>query len=134
MNNFYFFINTVNKSYPSFIIFSGKGEILFKEKFIERQEKLIKKLKTFFEKHKICSKNIRTVLAINGPGSFVGSRAGVTLANSFGFLYKIPVLGAEDMGGSALELIENNLKKLKKIKKDSIASVYYNREPNITKK
>jgi len=132
MKKVYFFINTVNKNYPSFMVFGDKGEVFFREKFIDKQENLVKKLKIFFEKYKIPPKDIMAVLAINGPGSFVGSRAGVTLANSFSFLYEIPILGVEDMGSSALELIKNNLKRLKKIKKNSVASVYYSREPNIT--
>ena len=134
MKIIYFLINTVNKDHPSFIVFGNRGEIFFTHKFIDRQENLIRLLSGFFKKYKIKPEKIKAVLVINGPGFFVGSRAGVTLANSFNFLYKIPVLGVEDIGGSVIELIENNLKKLKKIKKNSTASVYYSRGLNITKK
>ena len=116
------------------MIFNNKGEIFFIEKFIDKQENLIKRLKVFFEKNKIVPKNLKGVLVISGPGSFTASRAGIVLANSFNFLYKIPVVDAENKGDGAKEVIRNNLKKILEAKKSSVAKVYYNRKPNITVK
>ncbi|MBU1179431.1 hypothetical protein KJ885_00635 [Patescibacteria group bacterium] len=128
----YLFINTVDKSCSSFVIFGGKGEIFFTHEFIDKQEKLIGQLKAFLKKSKIIPKNLKGVLVMSGPGSFTASRAGIVLANSFNFIYKIPVVDAEDRGSGAEEFIKNNLKKLLKAKKSSTAKVYYSRKPNIT--
>ncbi|PIR66746.1 MAG: hypothetical protein COU51_02325 [Parcubacteria group bacterium CG10_big_fil_rev_8_21_14_0_10_36_14] len=132
MEKNYLFLNTVNKDFPSFIIFNARGDFLFSEKFIPKQENIIEKLKTFFKKSKIKKEGISAILAIEGPGSFSGSRAGVTLANSFNFLFNTPVLGIKDSGDPVKKQIDKNMDKLKKIKASSTAKVYYKYPPNVT--
>lgn len=122
----------MNKNYPSFVVFGEKGEIFFTCRFIDKQENLIGKLKGFFKQHKLNPQKIKAVLVISGPGSFTASRAGIVLANSFNFIYKIPVVGVEDGGDSIEKIIKDNLKKLLKARKSLTAKVHYNREPNIT--
>ncbi|MBU4421941.1 hypothetical protein L6259_01185 [Candidatus Parcubacteria bacterium] len=134
MKKSYLFINTVNEKHPSLVVFNGRGDFLFSEKFIPKQEKIIEKLKALLKKAKIKKDGISGILVIEGPGSFSGSRAGITLANSFNFLFKTPILGVKDADGSVEEQINNNLEKLKKIKLSSQAEAYYKYPPNITTK
>ena len=128
----YLFINTINDNLPSFSIFLSDGSILAKSIFYNKLEKLTNGLEIFFKKHKISTKDIKGVIVINGPGSFTSSRAGITLANSFNFLFNIPVLGVKDEIDGLHKIINNNIKKLSSSKNNITASVYYNREPNIT--
>lgn len=124
----YLFINTINNKFPSFVVFDKKGKILKSKKFIDKIENLVKGLNEV----KINYKDVRGVLAISGPGSFTSSRAGIVLANSFNFIYKIPVLGVKDRDVNLAEFINKNLNKLKKSKKVSLAKIHYKCEPNIT--
>jgi len=128
----YLFINTINDNLPSFSIFLSDGSILAKSIFYNKIEKLTNGLEVFLKKNKISIKDMKGVLVITGPGSFTSSRAGITLANSFNFLFNIPVLGIKDKTNDLDKIINNNIKKLSSSKNNITASVYYNREPNIT--
>ncbi|MFA5133702.1 MAG: hypothetical protein WC459_02790 [Patescibacteria group bacterium] len=128
----YLFINTVNPSLPSFAFFSGEGEDIKTLNFIDKQEDLNKNLDLFFKGNKLKAKDIKAVMVISGPGSFSGGRAGVVLANSFNFLYKIPVLGIKDEGLDVFGYIKKHTRRLSLLNKSSVAEVYYNREPDIT--
>lgn len=144
MDRFYLFINTINPDYASFAIFTNKGVVLYLRGFISKQERLNIELADFFKKAKIVPRDISGVLAISGPGSFSGSRAGIILSNSFNFLYNMPVLAVKDTGrvkgdicnasngaGAGLKnLIKENLAKLKHAPKSMIAEVYYQKSPN----
>lgn len=148
MKKFYLLINTVNQNYASFAVFTSEGVVLYLCGFIDKQERLNIELASFLKRAKLKPGGIDGVMVINGPGSFSGSRAGIVLANSFNFLYKIPVLGVKDAcpvrgdisnasngAGAGIEnLIRDNLVKLKHAKKDAAAEVYYQKPPNITVK
>jgi len=130
----YLFINTVNKNIPTFAIFTEDCKILGKSIFYNKLEKLVFGLEAFLKKQKTISKDVRGVIVITGPGSFTSLRAGVALANSFNMLFKIPVLGIKDIYSKLDNAILDNFKKILNIKEDIKASVYYNKEPNITLK
>ncbi|MFC1612498.1 hypothetical protein ACFL29_01470 [Patescibacteria group bacterium] len=115
-------------------MFNSKGDFLISRSFISKQEQLISALQKFLTKGKVKSKDLKSVLVISGPGSFTASRAGIVLANSFNFLYGVPVLGVKNEDIKVKEFIKKNLSRLKRAKKTSVAKVYYNRKPNITKK
>ncbi len=131
------FINTVDSNYGSFAIFQSRGVVLYLCEFIDKQERLNKKLTAFLKSKKIKPQEFKAVMVVTGPGSFSASRAGVVLANAFNFLYGIPVLGIKDSGtspngASIEEMIRDNLGRLKRSKKTTVAEVYYENPPNIT--
>lgn len=128
----YLFINTVNPNYASFAIFTSGGVVLYLCGFIDKQERLDKALTIFLKNKKIKPRMINGVMVITGPGSFSASRAGVVLANTFNFLYGIPVLGIADCGARLEDIIKDNFGRLKRAKKKAVAEVYYERPPNIT--
>lgn len=130
----YLFINTVNPNYASFAIFQNGGVVLYLCGFIDKQERLNYELEAFLKSKKIKSEEFRGVMVVTGPGSFSASRAGVVLANTFNFLYGIPILGIKDSGASIEEMIKENISRLKRAKKTTAAEVYYENPPNITMK
>lgn len=132
MEKLYFFVNTINHNCASFAIFTSKGVILYLKRFIDKQELLAAGLADFLKKLKLNFRNIGGVLVINGPGSFSASRAGAVLANSFNFLYNIPVLAIKDTDAKLEDIIKSNLKRLKRVKNSAVAGVYYQAPPNIT--
>lgn len=132
MKKLYLFVNTVNRNYASFAVFTDKGVVLYLKKFIDKQELFAAGLDDFFKKIKLDFCRIGGVLVIKGPGSFSASRAGIVFSNSFNFLYNIPVVGVKDTGAGLEDLIKINLKKLRCAKKSAISEVYYKKSPNIT--
>lgn len=130
----YLFINTVNSNYASFAIIESGGVVLYLCEFVDKQEQLNEKLTVFLKSKKIKPQAIKGVLVITAPGSFSASRAGVVLANSFNFLFSIPVLGIKDLKMSLEDMISSNLDRLKHAKKTMTAEVYYEKPPNTTMK
>lgn len=131
MKKHYLFINTITPEYPSFVIFDDNAKVLAESEFVAKNEGLVYALHNFLEKS-AGRKKISAILALNGPGSFSASRAGIILANAFEFLDKIPVLGIYGDGTDLAGILSANIRQLENLKKGARAKVKYQYPPQIT--
>ncbi|MDA2922321.1 hypothetical protein MYX07_03585 [Patescibacteria group bacterium AH-259-L07] len=81
------------------------------------------------------SRGLKGVIVVNGPGSFVGIRVALSVANTIAWTNNIPAVGVKLEEGKDNEtLIKKGLQQLKKAKKNDMAVPFYGKEPNITMK
>lgn len=84
---------------------------------------VLKNIDKLLKRRQLSSKDIRTILVNRGPGSFTGTRVGITVANTLAWNLSIPVIGY--LKGK----LEGNLRNLSKIKQKKFSSTplpYYN--------
>lgn len=82
---------------------------------LENIEKLLKKTKKSL-------KDIKSILVNRGPGSFTGTRVGITVANTLAWSLDIPVLGYRQ---GELEKILSDISKNRQSRFSKIALPYY---------
>ena len=73
-------------------------------------------------------KDIKGIIVVNGPGSFVGIRVALSVANTLAWLLKVPVIGLKN--GEKFDLIKIGIKKLNK--KMKTVRPFYGKLPNIS--
>ena len=94
-------------------------------------EKLLPSVISLLASQKATSSDLRGIAVVSGPGSFSSLRVGVTLANTFAYALRIPIIGLE----SGMEISAKEIeKKITKKKKIAFVLPKYGKEPNITKK
>jgi tRNA A37 threonylcarbamoyladenosine modification protein TsaB len=110
------------------------GEKIKKLKKKGHSDKALSVVDQLLKKNKTRSEDIRGVAAVSGPGSFTAVRQGVVVANTLGYLFRVPVVGikltefkTED------ELLKIGYKKVGAAKRGSIILPFYGGEPHITK-
>lgn len=54
---------------------------------------VLRNIQKLFEKRKKNLKDIKTIAVNQGPGSYTGTRVGITIANTLGWTLNVPVLG-----------------------------------------
>jgi len=57
----------------------------------QKSHETINKLDEFLSKSKIPSAQIKKIVCNKGPGSYTGTRVGVTIAQAMGFVWKVPI-------------------------------------------
>ncbi len=125
-------INTAAEEESAVFLFDGEKNI--KEKIGSQKDKLLFSVDKILRKRKIAAKNIGGIAVVSGPGAFTAVRQGVVLANAFGYLLNVPIVGvkAEEFK-SENEFLKIGYEKMTKTKKGKIILPAYGREPNITK-
>ncbi len=76
------------------VILYKNGCILDSKKLSSHQShsnNLVPMIKEILEDNNLKSENINEVIVINGPGSFTGSRIGVTVAKTFAYALNLPI-------------------------------------------
>lgn len=65
------------------------------EKMVEpvRAQNLLEIISKLLHANHLKFKDIRAIAVLTGPGSFTGTRMGMTAANTLGWLYDIPLYG-----------------------------------------
>ena len=84
------------------------------EVIVEIKEKLDKELSTealpkiseMFEKSNVKTDEINKIIVVNGPGSFTGIRIGLTIAKTFAWAKKIPIIPISSLEAMALSYNE----------------------------
>jgi hypothetical protein len=128
----FLFINTINPFYPSFAILNSEYKSVCVKPFVEKQENLVSILRQCFLKHKIKNDSVREVLVMRGQGSFTALRAGVVLANMFGFLKGTPIRSINPEYGKTIEnLIKKDSWGRRKSRQSFVAKAYYGGPPRI---
>jgi len=93
----------------------------------------LEKIDQLFKLKKIILKDIKLIVINRGPGSFTGVRLGVTIANTFSYSSKIPILGFINKENvDILELVKYGFVHREKAK-IQIIKPFYGRKPNINK-
>lgn len=102
-----------------------------KKAYQRQAELLLITLDKLLKKDKIKLNQIEGILIVKGPGSFTGTRIGVSTANALAFALEIPILGIKKEDLSLPEVIGKYSKKIKD--KKPILPIYSS-PPNITKR
>ena len=101
------FIDTTKREEVIVKLFNGKKP---KDKVVVKQQMgsqaLLPAIVKILKKNKLSFKDLSSVDVATGPGSFTGTRIGVTVANTLGFALKIPVNGK--LGKIALPIYEKS--------------------------
>ncbi|HAN10175.1 MAG TPA: tRNA (adenosine(37)-N6)-threonylcarbamoyltransferase complex dimerization subunit type 1 TsaB [Clostridiales bacterium] len=74
------------------------------DKGLTHSELLIPIIDEVISSSNINKKDINLIIVAKGPGSFTGLRIGVTVANTFGELLNVPVIGITTLDGLAIEI------------------------------
>jgi len=105
----------------------------------ERKEKLDKdlsvktlsKVSEMFEKNNILPNEIDKIIVVNGPGSFTGIRIGLTIAKTFAWAKKIPIIQISSLEAMALSYEEKEVHYVIPIidaRRNFVFSAIYDRE------
>ncbi|MBU1146694.1 hypothetical protein KKD80_04125 [Patescibacteria group bacterium] len=125
-------INTAAEEESAVFLFDGVK--ITKEKIGSQKDKLLNSVDKILRKRKIAAEDIGGVLVVSGPGAFTAVRQGVVLANTFGYLLGVPVLGLKrEEFKDEKEFLKLGYGKMIKAKKGRIVLPTYGKEPNITK-
>jgi len=123
------FLNTAQREYFEVCLFKEKKTICY-FKGEQKGEDLLEKVARIFNQFKLKIKALKGIIVTVGPGSFTGIRIGLTLANTLGYLLKIPVVGLKT---SEFKTPKQALNLgYKKLKGPSFVKPFYGKEPNIT--
>ncbi|MFZ5363982.1 MAG: hypothetical protein ACOZAG_00650 [Patescibacteria group bacterium] len=125
-------INTAAEEESAVFLFDG--EKIVKEKIGSQKDKLLFSVDKILKKGRVKVKDLFGVLIVSGPGAFTAVRQGVVLANTFGYLLGVPVIGLKkDEFRKEKEFLEKGYGKIMKTKKGKLVLPTYGKEPNITK-
>jgi len=72
---------------------TGKGEFIKRWPSRGKVEKLVATIETALKSAGVPLRSVTEITVNPGPGSFIGSRAGVTVANTLGWVLELPVNG-----------------------------------------
>jgi tRNA A37 threonylcarbamoyladenosine modification protein TsaB len=131
----FLFINTLQTKKITLALFSNPKKIHWfekEEKGVERENVLEVLEKSLIEQKKKAT-DLRGIVVVNGPGSFVGIRIALSVANALGWALSIPVCGVSFFPGQSNEsLIKKSWSQIARRKKFKIVSPFYGQSPNIT--
>ncbi len=119
------FIDTSDLHQMTFALIPNNGNIVRQEFTIAYNEsdQTLGILDRFLKQNKLSSNDISKIIACSGPGSFTGTRVGITIAQAFGFAKKIPVYAIPK------SKIPADLQKLKNYSAGKKLTIEYNRPP-----
>jgi len=131
----FLFINILHEKKISLALFKDPSHIQWFEEIIKNKSKeniliiLDKALKQ--SKGKI--KDLQGIIVVNGPGSFVGIRIALSVANALAWSLNIPIQGVNlCFGKTNKDLINKSWSQISKRKKYRAVQPFYGQEPNIT--
>lgn len=88
---------------------------------------ILSQIKHLLEKNNLDFKDLNGLIIFSGPGSFTGLRIGFSVANSFSYGLKIPIVSCKGH-----DWIEHGVGRLLNGENDYIAVPEYGSEPHIT--
>jgi len=132
----YLFINNI--SLDKIILGLGQAkkpfDFLNLPNFQNKNDKILSGIDKLLKKNKKNLSSLKGIIVINGPGSFAGIRAGLSVANTLAWALNIPAIGLNLFEGKdSQELVKTGIKKLLKTKNQKLVMPFYGKEPNITK-
>lgn len=91
------------------------------------------KIDNLLEGNHLSASDINFVAVNYGPGSFTGIRQGLTIANTWGKIKGVPVIGLSISGFDIIKLAKKAFNCRKSVKKGVIIQPFYGKKPNISK-
>lgn len=129
-HQFLFFLNTTDSAKATLALIAG-DKVLRKTLKVDKNlsEQLPQALSQILKIGKTTIVQLRGIIVVTGPGSFVGVRVGVAWANALAYALKLSITGIKVID------VPENLSKLSLLKLSSLKIVlpYYDSEPHITK-
>lgn len=109
-----------------------KGKIVHSIRLETRPETILNAIVSELKTWKIDWKEIRSIAAVSGTGSFTSARSSLTIVNTIAFVWGIPMASVVTKPEVADELV---LKKLARVKAKPSAWLvpHYGAKPHITK-
>ncbi|OQX71215.1 hypothetical protein B6D52_02260 [Candidatus Parcubacteria bacterium 4484_255] len=130
----FLFINSLQEKKISLALFENPSHIQWFEKRVDKsKENILIILDKALKQSKKKIKDIHGIVVVNGPGSFVGIRIALSVANTLGWALSIPIKGVNlSKGKTNSDLIKKSWPQICKRKKYRAVHPFYNQEPNIT--
>ena len=113
-------INTIERNKIELGLFDNKSHRCFEFETERQSEDLLVAIDGILKNHQLKLKNLKAILVNRGPGSFTGTRVGVTVANTLGWILDIPVVGYRNG-----ELEETPMRKINQSKFSKPVIPYY---------
>jgi len=86
---------TNNKEMMAGLRINGKEMIQKQPLDTRKAQVILPMVEELLGEHKLSLKSLTAIEVNSGPGSFTGIRVGLSIANTLGFLLKIPVNGSK---------------------------------------
>lgn len=96
INNMILLINTIERSKLEIAIFKNDVLNIFQFETQTSAEDILPVISELLKQNKLSLQNITAILVNVGPGSYTGTRIGITVANTLAWTLDIPVLGYQD--------------------------------------
>ncbi len=131
----FLFINSIQEKKISLALFKDPSHIQWFDEPVKNKsrENILIILDKALKQSKKKIKDIHGIIVVNGPGSFVGIRIALSVANVLGYVLSIPVKGVNfSKGKTNNDLIKKSWPQISKRKKYKAVQPFYNQEPNIT--
>ncbi len=124
----YLLINTSEKDSISLTIF--KGAFVEQKNYPAHNRELLVSITNFLEVSNLGVHDVEGIAVVVGFGSFTSTRIGTTVANTWAYSQKIPVIAVNLEEAGDLTVLEQ---KLLKTQPEILISATYSGEPNIGK-
>lgn len=132
------FINNISDKNKTFLTLTGstcedtiKLDLIKKDK---KSENILYGIDNLLHKTNKNIHDLKGIIVVNGPGSFVGIRIALSIANTMAWMNNIPVVGIQLFKGATNnDLITKGLKNLLRARKGELVKPFYGKEPHITK-
>lgn len=82
-----------NKEIKVGLAIDGKEQSLEQSLDTKKAQVVLPLIEQLLQKNKLSLQDVTEIQVNPGPGSFTGLRVGVTIANTLGFLLKVPING-----------------------------------------
>ena len=131
----FLFINILHEKKISLALFKDPSHIQWFDEPVKNKsrENILIILDKALKQSKKKIKDIHGIIVVNGPGSFVGIRIALSVANALAWSLNIPIQGVNlCFGKTNKDLINKSWSQISKRKKYRAVQPFYGQEPNIT--
>lgn len=131
----YLFIFRKSSEESSLVLWDRKNRFTKKIKeTIGVRKNVLKEIDSFLRARKVTPTHLLGIVVYAGPGQFSFLRTSISIANTFGYVLKIPIVGVEEKEyTNGKDFFSVGLEKIQKTKTFCPVVPAYGKEPNITR-